>query len=80
MEDKTKGKMKEAYGAMTGDEDKKAEGQAEQRKGAAREEVTQKEKTKKAESEAKQAERERDRQRRKEKGPLGNLTDPLSGR
>jgi hypothetical protein len=32
MEDKAKGRMKEAYGAITGDEDKKAEGRAQQRK------------------------------------------------
>ena len=31
MSEEFKGKMKEAYGAMTGDEDKKAEGQAQQR-------------------------------------------------
>jgi uncharacterized protein YjbJ (UPF0337 family) len=68
MEDKVKGRMKEAAGAMTGDEDKKAEGRAQQRKGAAGEEAAQK------------AKRERDRQRRKEKGPLGGLGDTLSGR
>jgi uncharacterized protein YjbJ (UPF0337 family) len=34
VEDKAKGRMKEAAGAVTGDEDKKAEGQAQQRKGA----------------------------------------------
>ena len=32
MSEKAKGKMKEAYGAMTGDEGKKAEGRAQQRK------------------------------------------------
>ena len=37
--------MKEAAGAVTGDEDKKAEGQAQQRKGAAGEEAAQKAKT-----------------------------------
>jgi uncharacterized protein YjbJ (UPF0337 family) len=35
VEEKAKGRMKEAAGAVTGDEDKKAEGQAQQRKGAA---------------------------------------------
>ncbi len=35
MSEKAKGKMKEAYGAMTSDENKKAEGQAQQRAGAA---------------------------------------------
>jgi uncharacterized protein YjbJ (UPF0337 family) len=73
--------MKEAYGAITGDEDKKAEGRAQQRKGAAGEEAAQKAKTKRAEEEARQAERERDRQRRKQKGGLlGDVGDTLSGR
>jgi uncharacterized protein YjbJ (UPF0337 family) len=49
MEDKAKGRMKEAAGAVTGDEDKKAEGQAQQRKGAAGEEAAQKARTKRAE-------------------------------
>ena len=80
MGDKFEGKMKEAAGAMTGDEDLKAEGRAQQRKGAAREEAAQKAKTRQAEKEAREAERERDRQRRKGKGPLGNLGDTLSGR
>jgi uncharacterized protein YjbJ (UPF0337 family) len=80
MADKAKGRMKEAAGAMTGDEDKKAEGRAQQRKGAAREEAAQKERTRQEQAEAKQAERERDRQSRKGKGPLGSLGDTLSGR
>jgi len=81
MEDKAMGRMKEAYGAITGDEDKKAEGRAQQRKGAAGEEAAQKAKTKRAEEEARQAERERDRQRRKQKGGLlGDVGDTLSGR
>ena len=80
MEDKAKGRMKEAAGAITGDEDKKAEGSAQQRKGAAGEEAAQKAKTRQTEKEARQAERERDRQRRKGKGPLGGLGDTLSGR
>jgi uncharacterized protein YjbJ (UPF0337 family) len=80
MEDKAKGKMKEAYGAITGDEEKKAEGQALQRKAAAREQAAQKARTKQAEAEAKQADRERDRQERKNKGLLGNVGDTLSGR
>jgi uncharacterized protein YjbJ (UPF0337 family) len=46
MEEKAKGRIKEAAGAVTGDEDKKAEGQAQQRKGAAGEEAAQKAKTK----------------------------------
>ena len=74
MEEKVKGRMKEAAGAVTGDEDKKAEGQAQQRKGAAGEEAAQKAKRRQAEKEAREAERERDRHRRKhEGGLLGNL-------
>jgi uncharacterized protein YjbJ (UPF0337 family) len=80
MEDKAKGKAKEAYGAIVGDEEKKAEGRAQQRKGEAREQTTQKERTRRAQEEAKQAEKERDRQERKDKGLLGNVGDTLSGR
>jgi uncharacterized protein YjbJ (UPF0337 family) len=79
MEDKTKGKMKEAAGAITSDEEKKAEGRAQQRKGEAKEQATQKARTKRAQEEAKQAEKERDRQERKDKGLLGGVTDTLSG-
>jgi uncharacterized protein YjbJ (UPF0337 family) len=79
MDDKAKGKAKEAYGAITGDEDKKAEGRAQQRKAEAEEEARQKARTKRAQEEAKQAERERDRQERKDKGLLGGVTDTLSG-
>jgi uncharacterized protein YjbJ (UPF0337 family) len=75
MEDKAKGKVKEAAGAITGDEEKKAEGRAQQRKGDAREEAAQEERTRRAEAEVKEAERER----RKDKGALGGLTDTLSG-
>jgi uncharacterized protein YjbJ (UPF0337 family) len=79
MDDKAKGKAKEAYGAITGDEDKKAEGRAQQRKAEAEEEARQKARTKRAQEEARQAERERDRQERKDKGLLGGVTDTLSG-
>jgi uncharacterized protein YjbJ (UPF0337 family) len=79
MEDKVKGRMKEAYGAITGDEDLKAEGQALQRKAAAREEAAQKARTRQAQQEAKEAEMERDRQERKDKGLLGGVGDTLSG-
>jgi uncharacterized protein YjbJ (UPF0337 family) len=73
--------MKEAAGAITGDEDKKAEGRAQQRKGAAGAEAAQRAKTRQAEKEAEEAERERDRQRRKEKGGLlGDVGDTLTGR
>ena len=77
--DKAVGRTKEAYGALTGDEAKKAEGRAEQRKAEAE-----------AEAEARKAEKERDKQRLKDKGPLGGvadaaedlggLTDRLTGR
>ena len=80
MEDKVKGRMKEAAGAITGDEDLKAEGQALQRKAAAREQAAQKARTRQAQQEAKEAEMERDRQERKDKGLLGNVGDTLSGR
>jgi uncharacterized protein YjbJ (UPF0337 family) len=61
MADKAKGKMKEAAGAITGDEEKKAEGRAQQRASAAAEEAAQKERTRQEEAKAKEAERERDR-------------------
>jgi uncharacterized protein YjbJ (UPF0337 family) len=77
MSEEFKGKMKEAYGALTGDEAKKAEGQALQRKAAAEKEAEQREKTRQAEAEAKQAEKERDKQELKDKGLLGNVGDPL---
>jgi uncharacterized protein YjbJ (UPF0337 family) len=74
MEDKAKGRMKEAAGAFTGDEEKKTEGRAQQRKGQAGEEAAQRAKTR-------QTEKERDRQRRKDKGGLlGNVGDTVSGR
>lgn len=78
--DKAKGRMKEAAGAFTGDEEKKAEGRAEQSKADAAKEAKQREKTRQAEAEAKAAEKERDRQSRKDKGPLGGLGDTLTGR
>jgi uncharacterized protein YjbJ (UPF0337 family) len=45
MSEKFKGSMKEAAGAITGDEAKKAEGQAQQRAAAAAQEAAQKERT-----------------------------------
>lgn len=74
MSEKAKGKAKEAYGALTGDEALKAEGRAEQRKAEAEAEARQREKTRLAEAEARQAEKERDRQRLKDEGPLGGVT------
>jgi uncharacterized protein YjbJ (UPF0337 family) len=41
MEDKVRGRMKEAAGAFTGGEEKKAEGRAQQRKGEAKEQAMQ---------------------------------------
>lgn len=79
MDDKTKGKAKEAWGAMTGDEAKKEEGRAQQRKGSAQEEATQKQRTRQAKDEARQAERERNKQEVKDKGLLGGVSDSLSG-
>jgi uncharacterized protein YjbJ (UPF0337 family) len=80
MSEEFKGKMKEAAGAMTGDEGKKAEGQALQWAAAAAREAGQKERTRQEQTKAKEAERERDRQARKDKGLLGNVGDTLSGR
>jgi uncharacterized protein YjbJ (UPF0337 family) len=80
MMDKGEGKMKEAAGAITGDEDKKAEGRAQQRKADAEEKAAQKERTRQAEAEADRAERERNKQERKDKGLLGGVSDSLSGR
>jgi uncharacterized protein YjbJ (UPF0337 family) len=78
--DKAEGKMKEAAGAITGDEDKKAEGRAQQRKADAEEKAKQKERTRQAEAEAERAEKERNKQELKDKGLLGGVTDSLSGR
>ena len=75
--DKAEGKAKEAYGALIGDEEKKAEGRAQQRKAKAEEEAEQREKTRQAEAEAKQAEKERDKQELKDKGLLGNVGETL---
>ena len=72
-----KGKLKEAAGAITGDEELKAEGQALQRKAAAEKEAEQREKTRQAEAAAKQAQKERDKQELKDKGLLGNVGDTL---
>jgi len=80
VDDKFSGKAKEAWGAMTGDEAKKEEGRAQQRKAEAQEEAEQKKRTTKAKKEANQAERERDRQKVKDEGLLGGVTDSLSGR
>ena len=80
MDDKAAGKAKEAWGALTGDEAKKEEGRAQQRKAEAQEEAAKSEKTRQAKKDARQAERERDRQKVKEKGLLGGVTDSLSGR
>jgi uncharacterized protein YjbJ (UPF0337 family) len=77
MEDKIKGRMKEAAGSIAGDEDLKAEGRALQRKAAAEQDAAQRERTRRAEAKAKEAERERDEQELKDKGLLGNVGDTL---
>jgi uncharacterized protein YjbJ (UPF0337 family) len=75
--DKMEGKAKEAYGAIIGDEAKKAEGRAQQRKAEAEKEAEQREKTRQAEAEAEHAESQRDKQELKDKGLLGNVGDTL---
>ena len=75
--DKMEGKAKEAYGAIIGDEAKKAEGRALQRKAEMEEEAEQRERTRQAEAEANQAERQRDKQELEDKGLLGNVGDTL---
>ena len=68
--------MKEAWGALTGDEAIKEEGRALQRKAQAEAEAEQRERTRQAEADAKRAERERDRQKGKG-GLLGDVGDTL---
>ena len=74
--EKAEGKMKEAWGALTGDEAIKAEGRALQRKAQAEAEAEQRERTRQAEAEAKKAEQERDRREGKG-GLLGDVGDTL---
>ena len=80
MTEKAKGKMKEAAGAVTDDEGKKAEGQAQQRKESAREDREQQKRTQAEKDKADRAEASRDKQEGKDKGLLGNVGDTLSGR
>jgi uncharacterized protein YjbJ (UPF0337 family) len=75
--DKAEGKMKEAYGALIGDEAKKEEGRALQRKAQAEAEAEQRERTRQAEAQAKEAERVHDEQEIRDKGLLGNLGDTI---
>jgi uncharacterized protein YjbJ (UPF0337 family) len=77
MSEEFKGRMKEAAGAITGDEALKAEGRALQRKAQAEKEAEQREKTRQAQAAAKQAEKERDEQELKDKGLLGSVGDTL---
>ena len=77
MSEGFKGRMKEAAGAITGDEDLKAEGRALQRKAEAEKEAEQREKTSQAQAAAKQAEKERDEQELKDKGLLGSVGETL---
>lgn len=79
MSEEFKGRMKEAYGALTGDELKKAEGQAQQRAAAAAQEAAQKERTRQEQAKAREAEKELDKQELKDKGLLGGVSDTLSG-
>jgi len=74
MSEKAKGRMKEAYGALVGDEAKKEEGRAQQRKAEAEAEAEQRERTRRAEAGAKQAEKERDR-----RGGKGGLLGDVGG-
>ena len=48
--DEARGKAKEAFGAVTGNEDQKAEGRARQRKAGAEQEASQKARTRRAEA------------------------------
>ncbi len=80
MSDNAKGKAKEAWGALTGDESMKDEGRAQQRKGDAQNEAAQRERTSQAKKDARQAERDRDREKVRDEGLLGGVTDSLSGR
>ncbi|MBA3390169.1 MAG: CsbD family protein [Rubrobacter sp.] len=80
MSDKAKGKAKEAWGALTGDESMKDEGRAQQRKGDAQNEAAQRERTSQAKKDARQAERDRNREKVKDEGLLGGVSDSLSGR
>ena len=80
MDDKAAGKAKEAWGALTGDEAKKEEGRAQQRKAEAQEEAAQSARTNQEKRDARKAERERDQESIKEKGLLGGVTDSLTGR
>ncbi len=77
MSEEFKGRMKEAAGAITGNEDLKAEGRALQRKAEAEKEAEQREKTRQAQAAAKQAEKERDEQELKDKGLLGSVSPTL---
>ena len=76
MSERFKGRMKEAYGALTGDEAKKAEGRAQQRKAEVEAEAEQRERTRQAEAQAKEAEKVRDKQKGKG-GLLGDVSDTL---
>ena len=74
--EKAEGKMKEAWGALTGDEAKKEEGRALQRNAQAEAAAEQRERTRQAKAAAKEAERERDKQKGKG-GLLGDVSDTL---
>lgn len=78
--DKAKGKAKEAFGALTGDESMKEEGRAHQRKADAEKDTARRQRTSQAKKDARQAERDRDREKVKDEGLLGGVADSLTGR
>jgi uncharacterized protein YjbJ (UPF0337 family) len=71
VSDKAAGKAKEAWGALTGDEQKKEEGRAQQRKAEAEERAEQQARTRQAKKEAREAER---------KAGKGGLLDDTVGK
>ena len=79
MSEEYKGRMKEAAGAITGDEAKKSEGRAQQRVATTAQEAAQKKRLRQEQAKARETEKELDRQERKDKGLLGDVGDTLSG-
>ena len=79
MSEEYKGRMKEAAGAITGDEAKKSEGRAQQRVATTAQEAAQKKRLRQEQAKARETEKERDKQERKDKGLLGGVGDTLSG-
>ena len=71
MSDKVAGKAKEAWGSLTGNEQKKEEGRAQQSKAEAEEQAKQQVRTRQAKKEAREAER---------KAGKGGLVDNTIGK